>query len=151
MHYPHARHGGAARDQPSGALVQVGSCFSELVVGVDGGLRTYGLTQEPSWQAIQQQWMQRFRDFAIKAQYRTETLRYGSAPTRPEPLVCLQRVKPVRGLFRHVSHLQDMGWGLPALTWSAHGTMLAPGAELILCSTSAKIHSLIPRRGGSRP
>ena len=69
--------------------MQVGSCFSELVVGVDGGLRTYGLTQDASWQAIQQQWMQRFRDFAIKAQYRTEALRYGSAPARPEPLVGL--------------------------------------------------------------
>ena len=74
-----------------------------------GGLRTYGLTQEPSWQAIQQQWMQRFRDFAIKAQYRTETLRYSSAPTRPEPLVCLKRVKCVRGRCRRVSHPQVVG------------------------------------------
>ena len=77
----------------SPAVLQVGNCFSELVVGVDGGLRTYGLTKDPSWQAIQQNWMQRFQDFTIKAQYRSEALRYGSAPVRPETLVSCSPVQ----------------------------------------------------------
>ena len=69
----------------------MGSCFSNLVLGVDNSLRTYVLTQDPARQLAQQEGMQRFQAFALKAQYRSAALRYGAAPARPRPAVRLNK------------------------------------------------------------
>ena len=91
--------------------MQVGACYSDLVVGVDISLRTYSLISDPALQAGQQVWMKSFQDYAVAAQYRSEALRYGSAPVRQLPEVscayagvqrrcfsracCVQRLQPV--------------------------------------------------------
>ena len=62
--------------------MQVGWCFSDLVVGLDGALRTYGTVTDAKQQAALQAWMRHFQDYAVKAQYRSEALRYGTAPLR---------------------------------------------------------------------